>query len=288
MADGSADTGRFQMKLKNLIEILGIRAGPKRYGYEIKTLDFEWLEQPIKYAQWLHPKETAKSISRSELDDYRKFLNRGDFCIDIGAHTGDSVLPMAMAVGSEGMVLALEPNPYAYVMLEKTARLNRGTLNIYPVMAASAQNDGYMTFEYSDPGFLNGGRHAEISKFKHGHAFKLDVATINLAEELKQCFPKELQKLKFIKIDTEGFDFYVMESLAEIIDRYRPYIKTEIYSKLSREQRIRQVRFLIDRGYDVYEFHESRKQTDWDRKISIDDVEGWSGHHDILCVPMKT
>lgn len=29
--------------------------------------------------------------------------------IDIGAHTGDTTLPMGLATGSEGLVLAIEP-----------------------------------------------------------------------------------------------------------------------------------------------------------------------------------
>ena len=32
----------------------------------------------------------------------------------IGAHIGDTTLPIALAAGKKGFVLALEPNPYVF------------------------------------------------------------------------------------------------------------------------------------------------------------------------------
>lgn len=270
------------MKLRSFLEVLGFRGKPKRYGCTVKVFNFHWLPHPIHYAQWLHPKESAKSISAVEVDDYRKFLNKGDFCIDIGAHSGDSVLPMAVAVGNEGMVLALEPNPYVYFLLEKTVRLNRGVLNIFPLMAAAAHVDGYMTFEYSDSGFCNGGRHEGISKFRHGHAFEQEVVTVNLADELKQCFSKELPRLKFIKVDTEGFDLQVLKSLVSIIDQYRPYIKVEVYTKLTRGQREQLMGFLVKHGYELYKVTDDAMQGP---KLTIADAMKWR-NYDVFCIPV--
>jgi FkbM family methyltransferase len=269
------------MKLKSFFEVLGFRGKPKRYGSDIKTFDFDWLAQPIRYAQWLHPKETVKSISATEVSDYQKFLTKGDFCIDIGAHSGDSTLPMAVAVGVEGLVLALEPNPYVFPLLEKTVRLNRGVLNIFPLMAAAAYTPGYMTFEYSDSGFCNGGRHEGISKFRHGHAFKQEVVTVNLAQELKQCFSAELPRLKFIKVDTEGFDLQVLKSLAEVIIEYRPFIKAEVYTKLTQDQREQLLNFLFDHNYDIYKVTEQNIQGP---KLTITDTMNWRTY-DIFCKP---
>lgn len=269
------------MKLKSFFEVLGFRGKPKRYGSTVSTFDFEWLKHPIRYAQWLHPKESVKTISEIEVSNYKKFLSKGDFCIDIGAHSGDSTLPMAVAVSVEGLVLALEPNPYVFPLLEKTVRMNRGVLNIFPMMAASAHTSGYMTFEYSDSGFCNGGRHEDISKFRHGHAYKLEVVTINLAQELKQCFSTELARLKFIKVDTEGFDLQVLKSLEEIIVQYRPFIKAEVYTKLTQSQREQLLNFLFAHNYDIYKVTEQDMQGP---KLSIEDTMKWRTY-DIFCKP---
>lgn len=269
------------MKLRSFLEVLGFRGKPKRFGCSVITFDFDWLTSPIRYAQWLHPKESTKSISAAEVSDYQQFLSKGDFCIDIGAHSGDSALPMAVAVGKEGLVLALEPNPYVYFLLEKTVRLNRGVLNIFPMMAAAAHQSGYMTFEYSDSGFCNGGRHEGISKFRHGHAFNLEVVTVNLAEELKQCFSQELPRLKFIKIDTEGYDLQVLRSLVDVIDQYRPYLKVEVYTKLTRAQREELMGFFMNRNYRMYKVTEDAMQGP---ELGLADVMKWR-NYDILGIP---
>ena len=82
------------------------------------------------------------------VDAYREILKEGDFCIDIGAQTGDTTLPMAVAAGVEGCALALEPNPYVYHVLEKNARANNHVANIKTMMAAAGTYEGFMKFEY--------------------------------------------------------------------------------------------------------------------------------------------
>mgnify|MGYP006188599927 FL=1 len=59
----------------------------------------------INFTCWLNPLEQEKTISLSQVNFYRKFLKTGDFVIDIGAHIGDTTLPMALAVGAQGTVL---------------------------------------------------------------------------------------------------------------------------------------------------------------------------------------
>jgi hypothetical protein len=99
------------VKLRELGHMLGWRPSPRTYGSEIRrfTLPRDGL---VEYAQWLHPRETDKAVRQEVVDELRTFLRPGDVAIDIGAHTGDSTLPMALAVGSAGHVLALEPNPH--------------------------------------------------------------------------------------------------------------------------------------------------------------------------------
>ncbi len=88
------------MKLKNLVQLAGFRERTKRYPYEINDFDLG-NGTLVHYAQWLHPNESKKSIDIETVDAYREILKEGDFCIDIGAHTGDSTIPMAEAVKNE-------------------------------------------------------------------------------------------------------------------------------------------------------------------------------------------
>ena len=266
------------MKLKEYLYMLGIKPGIKRYEYTIEKFTLP-LIGTIEYAQWNHPSETKKNITNDDILRLKKFIKTGDFCIDIGAHTGDTSVPMSIAAGKEGLVLALEPNRYVFPVLNKNSFLNKNHTNIIPLMVASVEDESDMVFEYSDSGFCNGGRHKNINKWKHGHAFKLNVTGVNLSDLLYNKFPERLNKLKYTKIDTEGFDLYILKSIEEIIIKHRPFIKTEIFKHTDKNYRKNVFKFFSDKNYNIYN---SNNETD---KLDIEDMNKWS-HFDIFCIPV--
>ncbi|MEM9283675.1 MAG: FkbM family methyltransferase [Verrucomicrobiota bacterium] len=238
------------MKARNLFQILGFRSKPKHYSY----LKSEHLidGEPILYYRWRHPIEIKKSINQASVDQYREIMGEGDFCIDLGAHTGDSTLPLALAVGKSGHVLALEPNPFVYHVLEKNVRANSKRVSITSVLAAAMAEEGFIEFEYSDSGFCNGGRHQDMSIFQHGHAFKQEVFGVDLVQELDQAFAEWLPRLKFIKVDAEGYDLSILESISDLVERCRPVIKAEIFSKTSPEYRKGMLTYFTSRNYALF------------------------------------
>ena len=270
------------MKIKNLIELIGFRSKPRQYRYAVKEFKTGF-DKPVRYAQWLHPRETAKTLTAEMVTAYQEFLNEGDFCIDIGAHTGDSTLPMALAVGTKGCVLALEPNPYVYHVLEKNARLNPEQTHIKTLMAAATPEEQFIEFEYSDSGFCNGGRHENISSLKHGHSYKLSVFGINLSNELNNDFAAWLNRLKFIKVDAEGFDLYILQSIADILKTYKPYIKAEVFKNTDEKYREDLFSFLSDTGYKIYRVTEEPVRHD-NQEMHLADMNQWK-HFDIICLP---
>lgn len=267
------------MKLRNYFELLGFRSKARHYGY--KTSTFELKSGPVTYAQWQHPSESDKEITDAMVEAYRAYVRPGDFCIDIGAHSGDSTLPMAIAATASGCVLAMEPNPFVYHVLEKNARANTDISNIRPIMAAVAPEEGFLEFEYSDAGYCNGGRHENISALTHGHPYKLEVFSINLAAELKACFAEELPRLKFVKVDTEGFDLYVLRSLEPILAAHKPAIKAEVFKDTDTAYRLELLSFLEGLGYSVYRIVEEPIEPG--AMIDESMVDNWD-HYDILAV----
>jgi FkbM family methyltransferase len=269
------------MKIKNLFQILGFRRKSRHFTYENNDFDLG-NGVCIHYAQWLHPAESKKIISAEVVDAYREILKDGDFCIDIGAHSGDSTLPMALAVNNSGCVLALEPNPFVYHVLEKNARANTQFTNIKTIMAAAATKEGFLEFEYSDSGFCNGGRHEGISILKHGHAYKLMVYCVNIEKELQEDFNDLLPRLKFIKVDTEGYDLYVLQSLRNIIDTYRPIIKTEVFKKTDKKYRRELFSLFQNLDYSLYKIAEEPIKPG--PRLTENNLEDWK-HYDVLCLP---
>src|SRR5260370_10186714 len=225
-----------EVKLKELPYFLGLQPGPKTYGHKIKQFDLPG-DGSIEYAQWLHPHETEKEITQQSVDELRKFLSPGDVAIDIGAHTGASTMPIALAVGKTGCVFALEPNRYVFPVLKKNAELNNTKTNIVPLMFAATPEDAEMEFQYSDSGFCNGGRFQGMSRWIHGHAFKLKVQGRNLHAFLEKEFPHLLPRIRFIKTDTEGYESEVLRSLEKLLSECKPFLKVEVYRKLNDARR---------------------------------------------------
>lgn len=269
------------MRLMGVLQRLGFRGRSKKYLYQVNEFALGG-GLVARYAQWLHPAESPKQITADQVRAYREFLGPGDFCIDIGAHTGDSTLPMAIAAGPTGFTLALEPNPFVYHVLEKNARANRGIANIQTLMAAATPAECFMQFEYSDSGFCNGGRHEGISSLAHGHAFKLQVFGIDLARELRESFGDVLPRLRFIKVDAEGYDLYVVRSIQAIIQEFRPCLKLEVFKDSSTAYRKELFSIFLDNRYGIHRIeHEPLGRGP---RLSLADVDARQ-HYDILCVP---
>jgi FkbM family methyltransferase len=239
------------MKPKEILYALGLRPPPREYPYEIDTISLP-KEGEFRFARWLHPNEDPMEFRQAEVDALRSFLREGDVAIDIGAHSGDSALPMALAVGPGGAVLAFEPNPYAFKVLAVNASLNPDRTHVVPLMFAATPEDGTFTFEYSDSGFCNGGLHQGISPLRHHHFFKLDVQGRNLVRLMERDYPEELKRVRYVKTDTEGFDRQVVASLRPLLDAQRPVLKCEVYRHLSAEERAGFFRDLRAAGYRVF------------------------------------
>ena len=272
------------MKLRELPYMFGLRPKPKTYPYEVKTFDLP-KDGRIQYAQWLHPSETEKGVQQESIEELRKFIRPGDVAIDIGAHTGDSTLPIALAAGPEGCVLALEPNPYVFEVLKKNAELNPNKAKIIPLMFAATPNAGEFDFEYSDAGFCNGGFHAGINRWRHGHAFKLRVTGVNLQAYLAENFPDLLPRLRYVKVDAEGFDYEVLASLKDLISAQRPYINAEMFKLLDLPRRERLYDFLAGLEYDIFRIESNTCYRG--PRLARQDLM-IRRHFDVFCVPNKS
>lgn len=269
------------MKPKEIFYGLGYRPRPRHFGFEVKSFSLG-SEGAVDFAIWKHPRYKLPQFKPACVDAIRKFLAPGDYAIDIGAHLGDSTLPIALAVGATGGVFSLEPNPYVYGVLQANARLNEGRIHIYPLMFAAMPEDGTYEFRYSDPGFCNGGLHKGIATWRHAHFFKLQVQGRNLMTYLKREFPVELPRIRYVKIDTDGADPDVVESILPLLIANRPYIKTEIYKHLPANSRAAYYRRLRGLGYTIHRWESDENY--YGPVMTEQDMDRWV-NFDIFAVP---
>lgn len=223
----------------------------QEYGFEIRDFHIDNIGD-IQYAQWLHPFEKPKELTYDHVLFYKKLCKEGDMIVDIGAHTGDTTVPMALAVGKEGLVLGIEPNKYVYKVLEKNAELNKEKTNIKALCFGATSEDGTFTFNYSDASFCNGGFLSQIENSAHKHNYELEVQGKNLQNYLKENHSSYLDKCSLVKIDAEGYDKEILKTIPEILNNYRPALMVECYKKLIQSERDELFDVLDEYGYDLF------------------------------------
>ena len=270
------------MKLRDLPRALGFGLAPKEFGHVVVSVPLARFGT-VQFARWLHPGETPKTISDTEIAQLSTFLQPGDVAIDIGAHTGDSTMPMALVVGASGHVFALEPNPYVFKVLELNASLNPELTRISPLMFAAMPRDGDVEFSYSDNGYCNGG-FQQTSRWSHGHFARLRVAGRNLGAWLQREAPDAIARVRYIKVDTEGFDRVVVTSLADLIRRAQPFIRSEIHKSMPAPERGTYFRELQSLGYRLFKWEQDNYRSE---ELTETSMMRWK-HFDLFAEPIRS
>lgn len=238
----------------------------------------------MQCAQWLNPLEKAKEITQSRVNFFRKFIKPGDFAIDIGAHTGDTTIPMALAAGASGKILAFDPNPHIFKILEVNSKLNKDKTNIEPLCYAATVSDGEFYYSSSEASFNNGGISPDKGD-QHGQFFlETKIRGINVENHLRKNHPSELSRLSLIKIDTEGYDKEVLKSLDNIISERKPFLIFECFGKLTKEERNELYDAVAKHGYTLFYFEDFAEETAA-IQIEQDDMTRWK-HFDIYAMPV--
>jgi FkbM family methyltransferase len=203
--------------------------------------------------------------------------------MDIGAHTGDSTIPIALACGPQGVVLALEPNPFVFEVLKANAGLNLGKTAIVPLMIAATSEDRVYRFSYSDEGFCNGGAFDGLTRWRRGHAFALDVQGRHLPSLLESEYAALLPRLRYIKIDAEGADYQILSGLTALVRARRPFIRLEVFKHTPDAERSALFDLLSGLGYSL---HRIAGDTAYrGERISVaGDMSRWR-HFDLFAAP---
>ncbi|HEX5470850.1 MAG TPA: FkbM family methyltransferase [Lacipirellulaceae bacterium] len=252
-----------------------------QFGYEVRQFHLPH-DGLVEFAQWQHPYDMPKVMTQAAVDAVRQLVSRGDFVIDIGAHSGDTTIPMALAAGPAGCTLALEPNPYVYKVLVVNAALNPEKTNIVPRCCAATEHDGNFVFHYSDAAFCNGGFRTQQRWpiFRRKHA--LTVAGRNLRQMLQSEFTDWLPKLSYIKVDAEGYDRTILASILSILRERRPVVRTEVFRKLVTAERYALFDLLARVGYRLHRFRDGAQPLG--AKLDRRDMTG-EKHFDVIAIP---
>lgn len=122
--------------------------------------------------------------------------NKGDVVLDVGAHIGYYTLKAAQAVGPEGIVISVEPDPRNFKILRKNVRGNR-LRNVKLINCALGSPTGYARFKMSSSPLKS-----QLVKKLQNRDPSLVKVEVKTMDEL--CEKIGVQRLNWVKIDVEG------------------------------------------------------------------------------------
>jgi FkbM family methyltransferase len=140
-------------------------------------------------------------------------LAPGDTFLDVGANIGYFSLLAARQVGASGAVFAFEPDPLNYALLRASIAANDLATVVRPMRAALAAKDGDGHLHLSED---NLGDH----KLHHGAGDRARVP-VSLLAGAAYLAPR-LDRLRMVKIDTQGSEYLVLQGLMPLLVAMRP------------------------------------------------------------------
>ena len=229
----------------------------------------KWGLVPFKH--WEHPlNEPMRGfLNEGYIDAWAKYVEPGMTCIDVGGYIGDTAVIMAVIVGPSGRVTAFEPNPYVFEVLVENSKLHP---TITPLPLAVLDVPGFVEFHYTDDGFCNGGF---ISKVQSGIGTCAQTVPLRVFGVPLQSVVHEAD---LIKIDTEGYDRFILESIRPLLLECRPRIIVESFKGLNAEEK-RLLLAAVPPDYMVQEFYTGEPV---DLKYAIEHQ-----HFDFVCLPVE-
>jgi len=198
-----------------------------------------WLhwQGSLAYALGLYEPEAMQSI--------RRLVNAGDCCIDVGANLGYYTISLANWVGPTGLVVAFEPFPGNFAILEKNVHLNQ-LQNVILEPSALSDCNGSLQLIY--------GVEEQFSATPSvgGYAVEGDRVSIKVPTRRLDDYVAVLGRVPdFIKIDVEGSELAVLEGARRTIAAVRPILLVEIHGWGTDEsEKVLQV--LSELHYDSY------------------------------------
>ncbi len=154
----------------------------------------------------------------------RNWIAKGDVVWDIGANVGLFTFSAAWKVGSEGMVLGVEPDPFMVNLLFRTSRaLPSGYSDIIIVSAAVGGQDELATLEIA-----NRGRSSNYLTESNGRSQSSGSrGEIQVAKMMLDSLLTRFESPNVVKIDVEGAEIDVLDGARLLLETVKPLLICE-------------------------------------------------------------
>ena len=181
-----------------------------------------------------------------------KILKPGMTFIDVGANLGLYTLFAAKKVGSEGVVLALEPSSREFQKLRANVELNKlSNVRLLQGGASDSASEGELLVAVEEYAGLN-----------TLGAFGYDIAShrkeVVRLERLDDIVLREgLKQVDLLKMDIEGAEWFALQGAVETLQKFRPILFLEVSDRMLKHQDCSSSQiweFLVGLGYRFFAF----------------------------------
>lgn len=138
--------------------------------------------------------------------------------LDVGAHVGYFALLLAKLVGPRGKVVAFEPCPENFRVLEENVSINN-CQNIVLENRAVAAATGAMTLRSNDNDQLT-----FTTSLAHGRPM-IDVETVSLDDYVSELH----EQINLVMMDVEGSEAAVLQGMRSLVRRDAPILLIELH-----------------------------------------------------------
>lgn len=183
-------------------------AGARRAQSSSSTAEVQGfaLTLPLHF-QHHYVRQDYEPLSRAFLLDH---LSVGARSLDVGAHIGLYTLLMARVVGPGGRVTAVEPAPENLDYLRANIRGNRFEDRVEVIAAAATDRGGSVSF------------HLTGSSDSHGLHPHPNTPTKKIVTLPAVRLDDVLERVDFVKIDTEGAELSTLAGMTRLLARPGP------------------------------------------------------------------
>jgi FkbM family methyltransferase len=185
------------------------------------------------YEMFLKPNDpgisTELSIFKSHEPLNTKILSslikKGMTCIDIGGNIGYYVLLERKLIGSQGTLIAIEPEPKNFFYLNKNIKLH-GYQNISTFNFACGEIDQVADFfiHKKSNGCQVIRKDVSPPSPKKGTISQVEVKRLDsIIDEFY------LNSVDFIRMDAEGYELHILKGLKNTLKKFKPIISLELH-----------------------------------------------------------
>lgn len=146
---------------------------------------------------------------------------RDGVCLDIGANIGNHALYYSKLFKQ---VIAFEPNPIIYKLLEANILRNRiSNIKVCTMGLGSKKERKNLSICDENLGM------SSLVQVANAGASKFDIEIeINIGDDVVKEMIDGQSRITYIKIDVEGFEADALKGLSQTIQKYRPVISIEL------------------------------------------------------------